>query len=288
MRCPIKLALVVLLVVSGGVWAGHTRPGYVDGCQSMGGRYVVTAAYDTVKKQWQYTWKDTKENKTLTGPLVGIADCQQGHFDVAYVHMFVAPDGETFATWNPASWAGFQQKIGRIPERESAEYKNYAGFNDRLVVYRKTGEIVKRLGIKDFLQDSEWNHVHHVQGNLYWLGESPDYGPKSNGEPPRCGYRYYRVSPDYTVLEVYITPDREVQAKFKSVAKPLAMTRRVVRIDMTTGNFLSDDGKADPNKVAVRAYLGEFTKRGDGMKAYLPSLDPVRVPGKYKESSEEK
>jgi hypothetical protein len=241
----------------------------------------VTAAYDMAKKQWQFIWKDTKENKTLTGPLVGIADCQQGHFDVCYIHMFVAPDGETFATWNPASWAGITQKIGRVPERESPEYRKYVGFEDRLVVYKKTGEIVKRLGIKDFLKDSEWDHVHHVQGNLYWLGEAPDYGPKSNGEPPRCGYRYYRVSPDYTVLETYITPDREVQAKFKSQGKSLAMTRRVVRVDLTTGSFLPEEVKlTDPNKTPVKAYVGEFSKRGEAMKSYEPSLDPVRKPGK--------
>jgi hypothetical protein len=36
----------------------------------------------------------------------------------------------------------------------------------------------------------------------------------------------------------------------------------------------------------VKAYQGDFTKRGDGMRNYVPSLDPVRLPGKYKETAE--
>lgn len=282
MRYCIGLAFFAL-AMAGTAWAGHTRPGYVDGCQSSNGRFVVTAKYDTAKKQWQYVWKDTKENKTLTGGLVGVPDCQQGHFDVSYVHLFVSPDGETLAAFNAASWAGFSRNLDKIPERTAPQYQDYAGFKDRVVVYKKTGEIVKRLAIKDILKDSEWDHVHHVQGNLYWLGETPDYPVKSNGEPPRMGYRYYRVSRDYTVLELNITPDREVQAKFNSQSKNLAMTRRTLRIDLTTGNFLADSIKlTDVSKNPVRAYVGEFSKRGDGMRDYVPSLDPVRVAGTYK------
>lgn len=286
---PSLIAFGLLLLIGTAVWAGHTRPAYVDGCQSSDGRFVVTAAYDKAKKQWQFTWKDAKENKTHTGPLVGVADCQQGHFDVCYIHLFVAPDGETFAAWNPTGWAGYHRNLPKVPERDTPEFKNYVGFNDRLVVYKKTGEIVKRLAIGDFLKDKEWDHVHFVQGNLYWLGESPDFGPKSIGEPPRMGYRYYRVSPDYTVLEVYIAPDREVQAKFKSVGKELALTSRTVRVDLTTGAFLAEDGKASaPNKTPVKGYAGDFGKRGDSMKFFVPSLDPVRIAGTYREGSEQK
>lgn len=275
-------AFLLSLLIFGAAWAGHTRPGYVDGCRSAGGRFVVTAKYDAAKKGWYYTWRDTKTEKTLTGPLVGVPDCVQGHFDVAYVHLFVAPDGETFAAWNPCSWAGFYQKLGKVPASGDANYKDYAGFADRLVVYKKSGEVVKRLGIKDILKDGEWDHVHHVQGNLYWLGESPDYPAKSTGEPPRVGYRYYRISPDYTVLELNIAPDREVQAKFKSQGKSIAGGSRNVRIDLTTGAFLPSDAKlSDPNKVPGKAYVGDFSKRGEGMRSYVPSLDPVRVAGSY-------
>ena len=82
-----------------------------------------------------------------------------------------------------------------------------------------------------------------------------------------------------------IAPDREVQAKLKSQNKPLALTHRVVRIDLTTGQFLSDNIKTavDPNKIPVRAFQGEFAKRGESMRDYVPSLDPVRVAGSYKE-----
>lgn len=279
MRCRLVLAVLIFAIV-GTAWAGHTRPGYVDGCQSINGRFVVTAKYDTAKKQWQYIWQDKKENKTLTGPLVSIPDCQQGHFDVSYVHLFVAPEGETFAAFNAASWSGYSRNLPKIPDRSASDYRDHAGFKDRVVVYKKTGEVVKRLGIKDILKDGEWDHVHHVQGNLYWLGESPDYPVKSIGEPPRMGYRYYRISPDYTVLELNIAPDREVQAKFKSQGKNLANSPRMLRIDLTTGSFLADAIKlTDVNKIPVKAYQGAFSKRGDDMKGYVPSLDPVRVAG---------
>src|ERR1019366_3775937 len=93
--------VAVVLLPADFLFAGHTRPAYVDGCQSMDGRYVVTAEpikekvgkKETIK--WKYHWKDTKENKILSGWLTGPRGL--GHFDVTYGHIFVPPGGETFA-----------------------------------------------------------------------------------------------------------------------------------------------------------------------------------------------
>lgn len=273
------LSFALLLACAGLAQAGHTRPGYVDGAQSIDGRFVVTAKFDASQKQWRFLWHDKKEGKSLTGALVGVPPCQQGHFDVAYVHLFVAPDGETFAAFNAASWAGFNRDLGKVPEPTSPSYKEYAGFKDRVVVYRKSGEIVRRLGINDILKGDEWAHVHHVQGNLYWLGESPDYPAKSTGEPPRCGYRYYRISPDYTTLELSLRPDREIQAKSGVKGQKLANVGRTLRIDLTSGAFLPDGATLPEAKTPVRPWVGPMSRRGDEMKAYVPSLDPVRVAG---------
>lgn len=38
------LAIVAFVATATLAEAGYTRPPYVDGCQSMGGRYVMTAA----------------------------------------------------------------------------------------------------------------------------------------------------------------------------------------------------------------------------------------------------
>ena len=35
----------------------------------------------------------------------------------------------------------------------------------------------------------------------------------------------------------------------------------------------------DPAKVRGRPFVGGPVKHGDAMKGYVPSLDPVRVPG---------
>jgi hypothetical protein len=271
-------AFAVLLLNESWSHAGHTRPPYVDGCRTQDGRFLVTATYDTAKKQWQYAWQDTVQKKTLTGTLRGLPD-GQGHFTVAYVHLFVAPDGETFAAWNPCSWAGNSRDLGKIPERMSSEFQDYPGFADRLVIYKKTGEIVKRLHMKDFYDPGDWDYVHWVQGNLYWLAESPDWPDSRNGEPPRVGYRYYRVSPDYTVLEVAIGPDRELQAKHSVAGKKLEATRRVVRIDLRTGDRIAAHAKLGVEQTPVRPFLGPMIRRGEEMKNYLPSLDPVRVQG---------
>ncbi len=281
------LPTILLLFVPVTAFAGHTRPGYVDGCQSPDGRYVVIAESKKDPKGkdgWEFTWKDTKTDEQHTGWLVGVPYGLE-HFRVAYTHIFVPPGGETFAVWQTASWAvsdrkppgGAEKTLNKNP---SDEFKNYAGFADRIVIYKKTGEVVKRLAMKDILKPNEWIYVNWVQGNLYWLSEYPDV--MKNGEPPRAGYRYYRVSPDYTVLEFVVGPNADALHKVKDEGPDVANYRRTVWVSLTDGTFL-DAAKqpADKNKIPVRPFVGELVKRGDAQKNYLPSLDPVRVEGKF-------
>lgn len=286
-----SLVAAAALVLAAPAFAGHTRPGYVDGCQSPDGRYVVTAESKKDPKGqdgWQFTWKDTKADEKHTGWLVGLPYGLE-HFRVTYTHIFVPPGGETFAVWQTASWAqcdrkppGSEKELNKDP---SEEFKSYAGFADRLVIYKKTGEVVKRLAMKDILKPNEWVYVNWVQGNLYWLSEYPDV--VKGGEPPRCGYRYYRVSPDYTVLEFTLGPNGDALHKLKDEAPEVLNYRRKVWVSLTEGSFLdAEKPSADKNKLPVRSFVGDLVKRGDAQKNYVPSLDPVRDAGKYDDGAD--
>ncbi len=277
-------ASLTLLLAPSLAFAGHTRPGYVDGCQSADGRYVVTAVS---KKQpdgkdgWEFTWKDTKTGITHTGWLVGLPYGLE-HFKVAYAHIFVPPGGETFAVFQTANWAAAGNKPPGGKEKEvhqnpPDEFKNYAGFADRIVIYKKTGEVVKRIALNEILRPNEWVYVNWVQGNLYWLSEYPEV--MKGGEPPRCGYRYFRVSADYSVLEFTVGPNSDATHKVKDLGAEVVNYRRPVYVSLADGAFL-DKKPTDKDKVPTRPFVGNLVKRGDDMKNYLPSLDPVRVSGK--------
>jgi len=287
---PAFLTLAAFLALVPLLDAGHTRPGYVDGCQSMDGRFVVTAELVVPPKGndgggvWKYTWRDTKTNQAITGNLQGLRGVD--HFVVSYAHIFVPPDGETFAVFNTAAWAGaskgpvvYPKNVDKYTERDE-KFRSMPCFGDRLVIYKKTGEILKRYSINDLLQPNEWQFMHWVQGNLYWLSEYPENYSKG-GEPPRCGYRYYRISPDYTVLEFAAGPDNEARTHMKigGAASDLLAYKRVVRVRLTDGAFLSPaENRIDPNKIPGRPYVGEGMPRGD-MRGYVASIDPVRVAG---------
>ena len=284
MKRLILAALLALVVVSGS-FAGHTRPGYVDGGQSADGRYVVTA--EQVKEgktdaKWRFTWHDTRTGEKHSGWLVGVP-FGLDHFRVAYTHIFVPPGGETFAVWQPASWSPCDRRPppveGKYPKNPSREFKDYVGFGDRLVIYKKTGQVIKRLGMKDILHANEWMFVNWVQGNLYWLREYPEM--MKNGEPPRCGYRYYRISPDYSVLEFTIGPNSDAVHKVKEAGAEAVAYRRVVRLRLSDGSPLGPKEVLTREQTPVRPFIGELTRRAsDGQRFYRPSLDPVRVGGK--------
>lgn len=284
------LAATIAFGLVSQVHAGHTRPGYVDGCQSIDGRFVVTAELVVPPKGndgsgvWKYTRRDNKENKTITGNLQGLRGVD--HFVVSYAHIFVPPDGETFAVFNTAAWAGsvkgavvYPKNVAKLAERDEA-FRSMPCFNDRLVIYKKTGEVIKRFSINDLLRPTEWQFMHWVQGNLYWLSEYPENYSKGT-EPPRCGYRYYRISPDYTILEFTAGPDSEARTHLKigGANSDLLSYKRLVRVRLTDGVFLSSNEKlADVNKIPGRPYVGDGLPRGE-MRGYVTSIDPVRVAG---------
>jgi len=278
-------ALLAVLLLPAFVAAGHTRPGYVDGSQSADGRYVVTAEpknYGKGKDGWEFTWTDTKTKEKHTGKLVGLPQGLE-HFRVAYAHIFVPPGGETFAVWQTANWTDAGSKPPKTTDQPlnkgaTDEFKTYAGFGDRLVIYKKTGEVVKRVALNDILKPNEWVYVNWVQGNMYWLSEYPD--AMKNGEAPRCGYRYYRVSPDYSVLEFAVGPNSDAVHKVKDEGPEVVSYRRPVWVSLSDGAFLAKK-PTEKDKIPVRPFVGDLTKRGDEMKNYVPSIDPVRVPGKF-------
>ncbi|MCE9531359.1 MAG: hypothetical protein K8T89_09605 [Planctomycetes bacterium] len=281
----LTMVLMGLVMIAGTASAGHTRAAYVDGCQSVDGRFVVTARYVPSESkaksygEWEFTWKDTKLDKTLTGKLQGIMGV--GHFDVTYAHIFVAPDGETFAVWNGGSFAS------PAPNGEAKDdlrkLADHSAFADRLIVYRKNGEIVKRVGLKDILLPKEWVYVYWVHGNLYWSIEYPD-AVKNGGEAPRAGMRYFRVSPDYTVLEVTVGACGDARHKLKDMEDAVLNHHRIVRFDLTTGQVIDPQAKpADESKVPVRPFAGNLITRAES-QYYLPALDPIREAGKVDES----
>ena len=284
-KSTLVLGCLAAIFGSSSLQAGHTRAPYVDGCQSIDGRFVVTAAVaknEQGKDQWQFTWKDTKTGQTHKGWLVG-HQTSMGHFEVCYAHIFVAPDGETFAVWNGGSFADSEGRkaLGKA-DKSSDAFRNNSAFADRLVVYKKTGEILRRVGLKDILKADEWKFVYWVHGNLYWSAEYPD-AVTNGGEAPRAGMRYFRVSPDYTVLEVAAGPCLDASHQFKE-EPAVSKYRRIVRFDLTTGKEIDPSTKiTETAKIPARPFAGKLITRGEG-HAYIPSLDPIRVAGVLGES----
>jgi hypothetical protein len=244
----------------------HFGLGYLDGGQSANGRYVVTAALvkDAAKPkepgQWQFAWNDTKEKQQLEGNLVGINN-GGNYFAPVHAHIFVAPDGETFAVANLRALTS-NDKIANEPNTD--EYRKHPAFGDRLVIYRKNGEIVKRFHLNDFLTKEEWDVAWVIGRNVYWLKEFP--GLKL-GTTPRADYALYQISPDYTVIEILIGNYRDGKAK-----------GRAVRIDCVKGRILDNDEVLNAAQLPVRPFAGPLLKPGEGNR-YVPSLDPVRVEG---------
>ncbi|MFO0823914.1 MAG: SMP-30/gluconolactonase/LRE family protein [Gemmataceae bacterium] len=265
---------VLLLLAPTVARAGYEPPCNIDGCRSIDGRFVVTA--EPVGKltnhgpnKWQYIWTDTKEKKTIR------FDANEVSSGQVFGHLFVAPDGETFALWNHfVLWTEGKSdmhgaaKLCDVPGKPRDRADPH--FSRRLVIYKKDGTVVKSLGVNDILTADEWDNTLAVFNRIGWLVEYPGLRWK---ETPRHGYAFYRVSPDYTVLEFRVTPPRNSKEK----------TGRVVRVSLTDGTILSADTKLEGDKLPVRPYRGpdhlpdQESKTREG---YIPSLDPVREEGK--------
>lgn len=277
----IAAALLTAWLVSPAVLnAGTSRPAYCDGGQSMDGRFVVIPALVKSGERvaggnwhWKYTWKDTRTGKVIEGKLQGLNHGLDRVYGGVHAHLFVAPDGETFAVWNCRAWAPYtaaERRALQGADKTGAAFQNFSGFSHRLVIYKKTGEIVKRFDMKDILKAEEWVGVNPGPGHAFWLAP---FSPLSAKTAPRSDYALYRVSPDYTVIEFVVTD-------FAKRTNRAAFPDRRVLISLTDGRLLDPDKKPeDANKVPGRPFKGG-PGRGD-QRDYVPSLDPVRVEGKY-------
>jgi len=193
--------------------------------------------------------------------------------------VFVPPGGETFAVWYPNVLAPAPKNARPPKELTATEARDYAGFTHRLTVYKKTGEVVKRLDLKDFLVEDDWKWLFCYGARVYWQANFPGL---TRDNAPRVGYALYQISPDYTVLETLVgaTTEAAVKVNEKGVTPPAP---RLVRVDLTTGAFLDATAKLPPEKTPGRPLNGETTNRGDnGQAAYVPSPDPVRVEGTFR------
>jgi len=271
-------SMVVLASVASTSWAGHESPSYIDGCQSVDGRFVVTAelTIDPGPKaavhgpfDWVFVWKDTKEDKTVKISAQGLQKAQ------IYAQMYIAPDGETFALFNHVTDA-CEKSLMHGPRDMRAAWEGKTGFPDReeftkrLIVYKKDGSIVRSIGVKDILTPYEWASVVPFFDRVHWLKEYDQLYFKMT---PWVGYAFHRVSPDYTILEITVFPAKGAKAG------------RVVRIDMTTGRILEQkEWPTAENKVPVRPFVGRTTVKDlppTSADYFVPSLDPVRVEGKF-------
>lgn len=269
------------------VKAGHSRSCYLDAGQSVDGRFVVTAnridKFDKKGKRidhrWMFTWHDRKSDEKHEGELLGLRTGTDNVFDPVNAHIFVAPGGETFALWMPQSMARSDTKKPSNEDRDSDAYHNFAGFGHRLTVYNKTGEVLKHFGIKDFLRKHDWQWIHFHGRQVYWLIEYEKFNTR---QTPRSGHALYRISPDYTVLEFQVGANQEstYKAKQRGTTPP---EPRIVRVRLTDGRIITDEKLADSNKIPVRPFVGELANKERPQYAYEPSLDPVRIPGRFVE-----
>ncbi len=281
--------LLLLTSVSTAALAGHSRHSYVDGGQSRDGRFVVLPRRVDGEKpkkgptpyHWEFTWRDKTTGESHTGKLDGLRSGDSNVFDPVGSHLFVAPDGETFALWTPQV---MMQADAKKPdgERDEESFRKFDGFSRRLVVYTKTGAVVRRLDLDDFLTDDDWRWMHLHGRQTYWLIEYEGLHTRS---APRPFYALYRVSPDYTVLEFTVGANAEAthHARQRGVEPPAP---RVVRVRLTDGELLEGPLPDDPAKQPGRPFVGRLADKERRQRDYVPSLDPVRTPGTFTAPSE--
>lgn len=224
--------------------------------------------------QRRFHWTDTKTGQTHAGDLLGLPPVGP------FVHMFLAPGGETFAVWNPFSFCptktppdGKLPNGGKFVDGNDPNWASHPALAHRLVVYRKTGEVVKSLSIAELLTPEEMREVRSVFHTARWLSEYPGLTFRSAS---RVAYGTYRVSPDYTVLEA--TAPKLDKAK----------TGRTFRLDLTTGRVLDIGEKLDGDRLPMRPFVGPDVVTQDEQYLWQPSLDPVRTAGTLQDAGEAK
>ena len=269
-------ALLALLLAAASLRAGYEMPAYVDGCRSADGRFEITAKQVVKGKsshgphKWNYLWKDLQTGETREFP----ARCVQG--GQIRGHLFIAPDGETFALWNHITmwWeqkshmhAHGHKDVLKKGHPDQDAFRNQSIFKNRLIIYAKDGAILKTLAIRDFLEsDQDWKHVLPVFTRNEWLRPYDGLYFKSMA---RTAYAFTKVSPDYTVLEF-------------QVGAP--SSPRPVRVSLVDGSLLDPTAALPKEKTpALMAGAAEVPKSSPAWKeSYTPGLDPARHPGSYR------
>lgn len=269
------LTLLILLAFRSMACAGYELPSQIDGCRSVDGRFIITA--EPIGKttshgpnQWSFVWKDTKTGETRTVPAQGVSGGQ------VHGQLFIAPDGETFALFNHVTlwYPGKSDMHGATKlwgdKAGSPRDIQHEAFSRRIILYKKDGSILKELGVTDLLNQAELENVTTVFTRVLWVQEYPGLRFK---ETPRPGYAFYRVSPDYTVLEVRAVTPRGSKEK----------SGRVIRVSLTDGKILDPNAELEGDKLPVRPYRGPDhlpDQEPATREGYIPSLDPVREEGK--------
>ena len=277
-RLPVATLLACfVLLAAGRTFGGYEAPCHIDGCQSADGRFVITAEMTQRGKtthgpnMWDFIWRDTAEDKTVRFAAQGV---QQGQI---YAQLFIAPDGETFALFNHVTlWEPEKSHMHGpkdLPHHlETEEWRMDHRFSKRVIIYRKDGTIMKEFSIHDLLLPDEWETVGRLFNRVHWLEAYDGLNFKAT---PRSQYAFYRVSPDYTVLELQATKPRSKRSE----------PPRQLRISLTDGRLISVDETLPEEKTPVRPYQGDdHLPKSDGewKENYTPSLDPVRVAGTYR------
>ncbi|MBM3829897.1 MAG: hypothetical protein FJ406_05105, partial [Verrucomicrobia bacterium] len=234
------LTLLILLAFRSMACAGYELPSQIDGCRSVDGRFLITA--EPIGKttshgpnQWSFVWKDTKTGETRTVPAQGVSGGQ------VHGQLFIAPDGETFALFNHVTlwYPGKSDMHGATKlwgdKAGSPRDIQHEAFSRRIIVYKKDGSILKELGVTDLLNQAELENVTTVFTRVHWVQEYPGLRFK---ETPRPGYAFYRVSPDYTVLEVRAVTPRGSKEK----------SGRVIRVSLTDGKILDPNAELEGDK----------------------------------------
>ena len=271
---PVLSTLLFCAVSS--LYAGYEMPSYIDGCRSMGGGFEITAKRTVKGKsshgphKWNYIWKNLKTGETKEFPAQGVQGGQiRGQ-------LFIAPDGETFALWNHITmwWAEksymhahSHKAVLRKGHEDANAFRNQFIFKNRLIIYKKDGSIVKALDIKDFLKtNEEWKHVMPIFTRAEWLRPYKDLYFKNMA---RTSYTFTKVSPDYTVLEFQVGNPK---------------SPGIVRVSLVDGTIHGDDAKLSKEKTPILMLDAEEVPKSSGewKESYTPSLDPVRVAGKYR------
>ena len=194
-RLPAAGVAVALLAFGTSAYAGYAADSYIDGCQSLDGRYVVTAELVEGKQlrgpfKWKFVWKDTKTGKTIESDAQGVQGGQ------VYAQLFLAPDGETFALFNHVImwWPGESADHAheKLPkDRENPAWREQDVFKKRHMIYRKDGTLLKEFAVGDFLQPEEWSEVAVAFNRVHWIS---DYPGLSYRKTPRSQYAFYQAT----------------------------------------------------------------------------------------------